>query len=563
MDGSPPAPLDAFSIGMGLVGGLALFLYGMDQMSAALKAAAGERLKRILARLTSNRFAGVLTGAFVTSVIQSSSVTTVLTVGFISAGLMTLAQGVGVIMGANIGTTITAQIIAFKVTKYALLLVAGGFLLSAVGRRSATRHYGLALLGLGLLFIGMGMMGDAMAPLGAWPPFLDAMTTLRQPALAVAVAAVFTAVVQSSSAATGIIIVMASQGLVTLDAGIAMVLGTNVGTCITAIIASWGRPREAMRAAAVHVLFNLLGVVLWVWFIPYLAEGVVALSPQAPELEGQARLAAETPRQIANAHSLFNVANTLIFLPFTGGLAAMATWLLPDREAVDEARIRAKYLDQALLGTPALALERARLELSRLVSRARAMLVLLPNVLLTGSRADLEDLQAMDEEIDGLHSHIVHYLGEVSRGELTDAQTQQFVCLLQATNAFEALGDVIETNLAGLGMRRIELDVTVSPQTQQIIRDFHRDVVAAFDLAAKAALEDDAEAAAAVLAMKEGISRAASAAGSHEIGRLVAPAPKRLATYAFETDVIENYMRLYYFAKRAARAVVRHGSAAG
>ena len=248
-----PGPLQLI---FGLLGGLALFLYGMGQMADSLKIVAGDRMKSILARLTRNRVAGVLTGAFVTAVIQSSSVTTVLVVGFISAGLMTLAQSVGVILGADIGTTITAQIIAFNIKEYSLLLVAAGFLVMFVARRETTRHYGTAIMGLGLVFLGMGIMGAAMKPLRTWQPFLDVMAGMENPWLGIAVGAVFTALVQSSSATVGIIIVLGSQGLVSLPVGIALLLGANIGTTVTALLASVGRPREAQRAADTARLFR-------------------------------------------------------------------------------------------------------------------------------------------------------------------------------------------------------------------------------------------------------------------------------------------------------------------
>ena len=559
MTSPPTAELDLFSIVVGLLGGLALFLYGMNQMADALRAAAGERMKAILERVAGNRILGVFTGAFVTAVIQSSSVTTVLTVGFVSAGLMNLTQATGIIMGANIGTTVTAQIIAFKITRYALLLFAAGFAATVVGRRAATRHYGTALLGLGLIFIGMGMMGDAMAPLRTWQPFLDAMVEMQNPLAAIAVATVFTAVVQSSSAATGIVVVLASQGLVTLEAGIALVLGTNVGTCITAALAAIGRPREAMRAAAVHVLFNIAGVLLWVFLIPNLAAWVTAISPRSSELEGMARLAADTPRQIANAHTLFNIANTLLFLPFAGVFGALATRLVPERESTTEQRIRARYLDDALLTTPALALDRCRMELERMCRRVRQMIDASLATVLHGTRADLEELRSMDDEVDGLHAHIIHYLGEISRARMDERQTARLVELLRATNAIEAIGDVIETNLVALGARRIESGVSVSEQTAAVVQGFHNEVLQAFTLAMKAVVESDSGAAQKVVKLKPTINSLADAAGEHEAQRLIAKEPGRMAAYALEVDILENYKRVYYFTKRAARAMLVAG----
>ncbi len=234
------------AMGMNLFGGLAIFLFGMDQMSDALKAVAGERMKVVLAKLTTNRFMGAITGAFVTAVIQSSSVTTVLVVGFITAGLMSLAQSIGVIMGANIGTTITAQIVAFKVTKAALLMVAVGFTMMFFSHQDRIKQYGAMLMGLGLVFFGMAVMSDAMKPLRSYQPFLDLMVTMENPLVGILIAAAFTGLIQSSSATTAIVIVMATQGFITLPAGIALAFGANIGTCVTALLASIGKPREAV-----------------------------------------------------------------------------------------------------------------------------------------------------------------------------------------------------------------------------------------------------------------------------------------------------------------------------
>ena len=236
--------LHVFTMIMGLFGGLALFLYGMEKMADALKAVAGERLKSVLAKLTTNRVTGALTGAFVTAIIQSSSVTTVLVVGFITAEVMSFSQAVGVIFGTNIGTTITAQIIAFKVTKYALLLISVGFGMLFIGNKERMKQYGAMVMGLGLIFFGMGVMSNAMKPLQSYQPFLDLMAHMDNPILGILTAACFTGLVQSSSATTGIVIVMASQGFITLTAGIALIFGANVGTCITALLASIGKPKR-------------------------------------------------------------------------------------------------------------------------------------------------------------------------------------------------------------------------------------------------------------------------------------------------------------------------------
>ena len=463
------------SLAMKLFGGLALFLMGMELLAESLRTVAGERMRAILGRLTTNRLLGVLTGAFVTAVIQSSSVTTVLVVGFVSAGLMSMSQSVGIIMGANIGTTVTAQIIAFKVTKYALLLVAVGFLVQFVGSRR-WRHHGTAILGLGLVFFGMAIMGEAMVPLRTHPPFLELLARLSSPLYGILAGAAFTALIQSSSATTGIVIVMAGQGLISLSAGIALALGANVGTCVTALLATIGRPREALRAALVHVVFNMGGVLLWVGLIDQLARVVVVLSPEAVGLSGVERLAAETPRQIANAHTLFNIVNTIVFIGFAGPLARFVEWLAPDRPEAVERAVRARYLDLDLLPTPSLALDRARLELLGMGERVRDMVVDILPAALAGSADELEAIAERDQEVDALHGKIVAYLGQISREELTDRNTSELLKLLQASNALENIGDVVETNMVALGQRRIAERVNVSAATRKVMEEFHRQV---------------------------------------------------------------------------------------
>lgn len=544
------------SIAIGLLGGLAIFLMGMEMMADALKLVAGDRMRAVLARLTTNRFSGAFTGALVTAVIQSSSVTTVLVVGFVSAGLMSMAQSVGVIMGANIGTTITGQIIAFKVTRYALLMVAVGFGTTLLARRQRTRQYGSALLGLGLIFFGMGIMGEAMDPLRTFTPFLDGMARLATPWVGIVSGALFTALVQSSSATTGIVIVMASEGLVTLPAGIALLFGANVGTCVTALLATIGKTREALRAAVVHVLFNVAGVVVWLPFIPELSDIVVAMSPSSASLSGLERLAEDTPRQIANAHTVFNVVNTLLFIGFVPQIARLVNALVPDRPLAEEDEIRARYLDVELLRTPSLALDRARLEILRMGDRVRAMISEVLPAILEGEAEDLEAIRAMDEPVDALHGHIVTYLGEISRGTLTEEQTTDFIRLMEAANDLENIGDIVETNLVELGHQRRTSRVQVSAATRSVLEEFHSAVLSSLDHAVQAVTQKNALAATAVIDMKGEINRLADSAALHEARRLVAEEPNRLAAYTVEMDVLENLKRIYYFCKRMARGVV-------
>lgn len=544
------------TMGMQLFGGLALFLFGMEQMSESLKAVAGERMKTILAKLTANRFMGAATGAFVTAIIQSSSVTTVLVVGFITAGLMSLSQSVGIIMGANIGTTITAQIVAFKITKAALLMVGIGFTMLFASKNERIKQYGAMLMGLGLVFFGMSVMSDAMKPLRSYQPFLDLMIQMETPLIGILIAAVFTGLIQSSSATTGIVIVMASQGFISLPAGIALAFGANIGTCVTAMLASIGKPREAVRAAAIHVMFNVVGVIIWFFLIPQLAEFVTWLSPSYSQLGGVERLAAETPRQIANAHTVFNVANTVLFIGFTSQFARIVEKLIPDRELEDEVpAVSAKYLDQELLSTPSLAIDRVRLEVLHMGEIVQDMLKRIMPAILGGDRSTLREIRDMDDQVDRLYAQIVAYMGQISKRPLTEKQTSEFLGLMEAISSLENIGDTIETNFVVLGNERIDAGVSISKPTRKVLNDFHLVVERSLASAIQAVSQSNREVAKLVIDMKDEISALANSAAAHQARRLVAEEPNRIPAYTIEVDIIEKQKRIYYFARRMAKTV--------
>jgi len=394
-----------------------------------------------------------------------------------------------------------------------------------------------------------------MQPLRSYQPFLDLMITMENPFVGIIVAMAFTALIQSSSATTAIVIVMAGQGFITLPAGIALAFGANVGTCVTAMLAAIGKPREALRAAVTHVLFNIAGVLLWLAFIDQLAGFVTTLSPQHPELGGTARLAAEAPRQIANAHTIFNVANTFIFIGFTTLIARLVEWLVPDRPLGDDALIRPKYLDDDLLSTPSIALDLVRREIGRMGNRVQQMLAEIMPAILNGNEAMLAEIQHTDEFVDTLHAEIVVYLGKVSGMELRDKQTKELMQLMDAANDLENIGDVIEMNLVELGRRRIEKDVSVSGATQVVLTDFHHVVMDAVSAAVRAVAEDNPDVAASVTDMKKEINRISNSAAAHEAQRLVANEPRRIEAYTIEMDIAEKLQRIYYFAKRMARTV--------
>ena len=551
MEGS----LDTFTILIGLFGGLALFLFGMEQMTDALKLLAGGGMKKLLARLTTNRFSAAFAGAFVTAVIQSSSVTTVLVVGFISAGLLSLSQSIGVIMGANIGTTITAQIIAFKITKYALVMVAIGFGMLFISKKEKIKQYGMMLMGLGLIFFGMQLMSDATRPLRTYQPFIDLMQSMENPAMGILISAVFTGIVQSSSATTGVIIVLATQGFVTLEAGIALAFGANIGTCVTALLAAIGKPREAVQAAVVHILFNILGVVVWLGLIDQLAAIVQVISPKAPALTGIEKLAAETPRQIANAHTIFNVANTVIFIWFTRPMAWLVQRLVRERPKKGPEEITPRYLDDILLETPSLALDRVRMELRRIGERATGMVSRALPVALHGSKEDLKALAEDDDEVDTLYDYIVAYLGRLSQTNLQARQSAQLYTYMSAANNIENVADMIETNIVEAGLTRLRNNVEVSDQTAEVLKALHEKVSWAVQLAMESLDASDLSMAEQAIAAKEEINRLAGEAETHLALRLAAEDEDRLILYRIESEIIEYLKRVYYFAKRIAKAV--------
>ena len=416
------------------------------------------------------------------------------------------------------------------------------------------------LMGLGLIFFGMSVMSEAMSPLRSYQPFLDLMTRMENPLIGILIAAVFTALIQSSSATTGIVIVMASQGFITLQAGIALAFGANIGTCVTALLASIGKPREAIRAAVIHVLFNVFGVLLWVGLIGQLAEFVTWISPAYPGLSGMHRLAAETPRQIANAHTCFNLANTLLFIGFTSQFARLVEWLVPDRPLEEMIIAKPKYLDDALLETPSLALERARLETGHMGERVKDMLQRIMPAILSGDRTQLREVAKIDDEVDVLHRHIISYLGNISRRSLTEEQTHEFINLMAAVNELENIGDIIETDLVHLGQQRIDEGVSVSKGTREVLTKLHEVISATTELATHAVIERDERAAQDVIAMKADINHLTDSAALHESKRLVAEEPNRLAAYTVEMDIIEKLKRIYYFSKRMAKSVMPEGT---
>ncbi len=475
---------DWLQLGLGLFGGLALFLAGLQLLSEGMKKAAGQAMTTVLAKLTTNRFMGALTGAFVTGVLNSSTVTTLLVVGFISGGMMTLAQSVGVIMGANIGSTVTAQLLAFNLSAYSLGPVAIGFFMLFSAKSDKVKYYGMMIMGIGLVFYGMGLMGEAMTPLRSYEPFLDILKSLERPLAGILAGAVFTAIVQSSAATVGIAIAMASEGLLGLSAGIALALGANIGTAVTTAIMGIlsSKSTDAVRASVVHVAFNVVGVLVWLPLIWLLVDVAVWISPTSPELEGSARAASEVPRQIANANTFFNIINTLLFIGFTTWFARLATWLVPERAPREGIIIEPEFLNTAALQATPIALQQVRLELGRVGGIAVEMLQDIVPAIRDRDMERIKGIARRDDEIDILEVEILRYLGEIRKGMLTEQDSLEFQGLMMATDNFESLADIIETDLAALAHKVEALNVKPSEESRALMMQIYGTVLKSVQL---------------------------------------------------------------------------------
>ena len=433
-----------YTIVLGLLGGLALFLYGMQMMSAGLEAAAGDRMKSILERLTANRFLGVLVGAVITAVIQSSSATTVMVVGFVNSGMMTLRQAVWIIMGANIGTTITGQLIALDVGVLAPLFAFVGVAMVVFVKKPQVRHYGSILAGLGVLFIGMDMMSTAMEPLRDWPAFVELVSTFSNPLVGILVGAGFTALIQSSSASVGILQALALSGVIGLDSAVFVLFGQNIGTCITAVLASIGTSRNAKRATIIHLLFNIIGTVVFTTLCLVtpllglsLVGGVQSLTPENPAA------------QIANMHTLFNIVTTFLLLPLGGKLVQLAMRILPDRKESGEEGMHLAYLipgpihtkQEHPIGFSAMYLNQLRQELDRMLGMARQNTEVGFQAVLERNPKLLEGAEATEEYIDYLTKEISQFISKVIVHETNERDSAAVSAYFKITGNIERVGD--------------------------------------------------------------------------------------------------------------------------
>lgn len=428
----------------GLLGGLAMFLYGMNSMSDALQKAAGEKMKRILGFLTKNPLMGALAGALVTAVLQSSSATTVMVIGFVSAGLMSLPQAISVIFGANIGTTMTAQLMAFKISNYIYPIIFIGFIMNFVFKKEKIRNVGMVIFSFGLLFEGIEVMGGVMKPLASSAIFVDLMGKVSEiPVLGVVLGAVMTLVVQSSSATIAVLQNFASQpgpdgihSVIGLAGAIPILFGDNIGTTITALLASIGQSKNAKRTAIAHSTFNITGTILFMFLIRPLAAFVQWISPKGDELD-------IISRQIANAHTTFNVACTLIWLPLIPVMVKIVKFIIRGEDKKNSDGFVAKYLDDKAMSQPAAAIYMAAKEISRLSVHAGKMIGAMKNAIEKRNITDIRD-KYVDEhdKVKELQNIIVDFITKlISSGNLTEKQAEQAAGLMVVSNNIERIAD--------------------------------------------------------------------------------------------------------------------------
>lgn len=476
---------DAFQITFGLLGGLAIFIFGMNMMSESLQKAAGEKMKKILGILTVNPVMGVLAGTIATAVMQSSSATTVMVIGFVSAGLMTLKQGISVILGANIGTTMTAQLLAFNISDYIFVIIFVGFIVSFVFKSEKIKSIGQTIFAFGLLFEGIQIMSSVMKPLAASPVFVNMIDhVFGMPVLGVLVGTLMTLVVQSSSATIAVLQNFAAQAgpdgvssIIGLAGAIPVLLGDNIGTTITALLACIGQSRDAKRTALAHCTFNITGAFLFIWFVKPYAHFIQAISTKGPEVEVIAR-------QIANAHTIFNITMTLIWLPLIWLLVKIVVKILPYKEKNSKQKEVPVFLDPRLISQPAAAMEMVAREILRCSGMVEQMIHRLNHAI---ERQDLRRVDSILRQavvIRKLYDNIVSYLSSLfSSGSMTEEQATQTAGMMYILSDIERT-DALCTEATESLQSILEKKHKLSPEAVedlcrglQIIEDMYQNVL--------------------------------------------------------------------------------------
>ncbi|HGM3507284.1 TPA: Na/Pi cotransporter family protein [Clostridioides difficile] len=477
-----------------LMGGLGLFLYGMNLMGEGLQKSAGTKLKKIIKLLTSNLFMGVLVGTGVTAVIQSSSATTVMVVGFVNAGIMTLKQAIGVIMGANIGTTVTAQLVSFDLTGMAPVALGIGIILYLFGNKPRIKNIAEILIGFGILFTGMDFMKMAVEPLRDYQGFTDLLVTFgRYPLLGLLLGFGITAIIQSSSASMGMLVALAAEGLVPLSAALPILYGQNIGTCVTSLLSSIGANKNARRAAMMHLIFNVLGTVI---FLILLNKPVVSLVTSWDP--------SNVARQIANTHTLFNIISVLILLPFTSLIIKLAIKLVPDKVGdIDEDETKTiKYIDDRMIETPSIALANTIKEALRMGEKAKESLNASMEALVEHSTEKIDKTYRREKLINDLQKAILNYLLKLSKAPLDDDSREVVDTLFNTVNDIERIGDHAK-NIAELSQVAIDSNISFSEEGQSELDVMYNRVVSAYTYALESMRTDNVDLACKVIKIEE------------------------------------------------------------
>ena len=461
-------------IAISLLGGLGLFLYGMNLMAEGLQKSAGDKLKKIVEKLTSNTVMGVLVGTVVTAIIQSSSAATVMVVGFVNAGIMSLSQAIGVIMGANIGTTVTAQLVSFKLEAIAPVALGIGIILYLFSKKEKTKELATILLGFGILFTGMEFMKDAVKPLAEYEGFRRALIYFGEHQfLGIIAGFAITGIIQSSSASMGMLIALASQGLIPLSSALPILYGDNIGTCVTSLLSSIGASRNAKRAATMHLTFNVIGTLIFVLILNYPISALVKwLDPT------------DAARKIANAHTIFNVVNVLILLPFAKYIVKIVLKIMPITEEESEATAATKYLDERIIQTPSIALGNTVKEVSRMGQKANKALEYSMNSLINKSMTDVEKTVKYEEHVNLLQKEILNYLLKLSKSPLNDEERNKVDLLFNTVNDIERVSDHAE-NISELSRLAIEKDLQFSDTALEEMNNIYSKAKENFNVALK------------------------------------------------------------------------------
>ena len=525
-----------------IVGAVALLLYGMSTIGEALQRVAGQRLRHLLSTLGENRLGAVATGIVVTVAMQSSGATTLLVVGFARAGLMELRETIGLILGADIGTTVTVQLLAFHIYDYALLLVAVGAALLLSSRRQGPRDVGQAILGFGLVFLALRIIIDSMAPAENDPLTRELFASLGDaPLLAVLIAAIFAAVTTSSAATIGIVLVLAADGILPIRAAVPLVLGANVGTAVPAFISGFGGSTEARRVAVVHILVKSIGAAL---FLPF--TGQIA--------ELMAFTGGDAARQVANFHTIFNVALTIVFLPLTDSLARLVRWMVPARPA--ETGFKARYLDDYVLESPPLALGEATREVLRMADIVQEMVRDALAVLRDNDEALIEQIEQREDRVDFLEEAIKAYLTRLSQHSLTEEQSRREVGLLYVIGELEHIGDIVDKSLVPFAQQKMHAGLTFSANGMAEMEDFHRRVTENLRTVVTSIATGDQELARQVLSEKAGINKMERELRQAHIQRLHAGTRESVETSSIHIDVLNDLKRINSHATNMAYVVL-------